>query len=103
MATPPRQPQRISKRVLYKWEQLVYRAKMAAERRAAEEPQGPGAGAASNTTVPQTLLQQANIEAILQTADELAKINPDVGRICTCKFILFPLLQDLSYFLSLGT
>lgn len=57
---------------------------MAAERKAAEEPQGPGAGAASNTTVPQTLLQQANIEAILQTADELAKRNRDVGRICTC-------------------
>ena len=59
---------------------------MAAERRAIDAPQGPGA---SNTTVPQTLLQQANIDAILQTADELAKENPHVARICMCKFIFF--------------
>ncbi|KAG0624695.1 hypothetical protein M758_3G268300 [Ceratodon purpureus] len=83
MATPQRQPQRISKRVLNKWELLVYRAKMAAERRAIDDPQGPGSGSASNTTVPQTLLQQANIDAILQTADELAKENPHVARILT--------------------
>jgi callose synthase len=66
---------------------------MAAERRALDEPQGPGAGSASNTTVPQTLLQQANIDAILQTADELAKENPHVARICMCKFNLFPRLE----------
>lgn len=67
---------------------------MAAERKAAEEPQGPGAGAAANTTVPQTLLQQANIEAILQTADELGKWDRDVARICMCKFILYPRFES---------
>ena len=88
MAT--RQPQRISKRVLNQWELLVYRAKMAAERRAIDDPQGPWQGSASNTTVPQTLLQQANIDAILQTADELTKEDPHVARICTFKLIFFP-------------
>lgn len=48
------------------------------------------AGSSSNTTVPQSLLQQANVDSILQAADELALENPDVGRICMCKFILLP-------------
>lgn len=59
-------------------------SKMAAKRNKLEETQSPGAGASSSTTVSQTFLQHANSGPILQTADELAKSNPDVGRIRTC-------------------
>lgn len=64
---------------------------MEADRRAVLVPQ---AGAASNTTVPQSLHQQANISSILQAADELAKDNRDVGRICRCKFILVVVINE---------
>ncbi|XP_024386368.1 callose synthase 9 isoform X2 [Physcomitrium patens] len=90
MSTRSREPQRISKRILNRWETLVYRAKMEADRRAVLVPQ---AGAASNTTVPQSLHQQANISSILQAADELAKDNRDVGRIL-CEYA-YTLAQDL--------
>lgn len=86
MDTPQRTPRRISKRVLMRWEALVYRARMAAALRGAGEHQA--LGGASNTTVPETLRsQRANINAILETADELGKQDHEVARICTRKFI----------------
>lgn len=56
-------------------------SKMAAKRNKLEETNSAGAEASSNTTVLQTYFQHANSGPILQTADELAKSNPDVGRI----------------------
>lgn len=61
------------------------RREMAAKRKAVEETPSPGPGGASSSIASQTFLDQANI---LQTADELAKSNADVGRICTCEFLL---------------
>nr|XP_024357146.1 callose synthase 9-like isoform X3 [Physcomitrium patens] len=90
MSTRSREPNRISKRILHRWETLVYRAKMAAERK---DLTMSHAGSSSNTTVPQSLLQQANVDSILQAADELALENPDVGRILS--EYAYTLVQDL--------
>lgn len=84
MATPPRAPQRVSKKVMNRWERIVYKAMMVNERRAADEELSRTT-TASNTTVPQSLLQQTNIDAILQTADEVEDENPTVARICKKK------------------
>jgi hypothetical protein len=85
MATPPRAPQRVSKKVMNRWERIVYKAMMVNERRAADEELSRPTTTASNTTVPQSLLQQTNIDAILQTADEVEDENPTVARICKNK------------------
>ncbi|XP_024363886.1 callose synthase 9 isoform X2 [Physcomitrium patens] len=92
MDTPQRTPRRISKRVLMRWEALVYRARMAAALRGAGEHQA--LGGASNTTVPETLRsQRANINAILETADELGKQDHEVARIL-CEHA-YTLVQNL--------
>jgi callose synthase len=68
-----------------RWERIVYKAMMVNERRAADEELSRPTTTASNTTVPQSLLQQTNIDAILQTADEVEDENPTVARICKNK------------------
>lgn len=54
------------------------------EERRAEGEHGPSTeSSASSNLVPQSLLQQTNIDLILQTADEIEPENPQVARICT--------------------
>lgn len=60
----------------------MYKAMMVNERKAADEELSRPTTTASNATVPQSLLQQTNIDAILQTADEVQDENPTVARIC---------------------
>ncbi len=99
MATPSRggggsrvSKQHISKRVLNRWETLVYEAMMAEKRRQSARQGGGGGdddgfGGGDTTTssaafVPQSLQQQINIDAILRTADEVQQDDPQVARIC---------------------
>jgi hypothetical protein len=101
MATPSRggggggnrvPKQHISKRVLNRWETLVYEAMMAEKRRQSARQGGGGGdddgfGGGDTTTssaafVPQSLQQQRNIDAILRAADEVQQDDPQVARIC---------------------
>jgi hypothetical protein len=98
MATPSRggggnrvSKQHISKRVLNRWETLVYEAMMAEKRRQSARQGGGGDddsfGGGDTTTssaalVPQSLQQQRNIDAILRTADDVQQVDPQVARIC---------------------
>lgn len=79
---PPRPPHRISKRVLVKWEKLVEKALL----RSSYNRDGRGRGSNSGQRgerAPQSLAQQADIDAVLQAADEIGQDNPIVARICT--------------------
>jgi hypothetical protein len=100
MERPPRS-NRISKRVLGNWERLVYAAQLRADegttslyhedyRRNTAESSG------SSQAVPQSLSDQANIEAILQAADEVDDVQ--VARLCASSSLTF---LHLFFFLSI--
>jgi len=85
MERPPRPPHRISKRVLVKWEKLVEKALV----RSSYNRDGRGRGSNSGQRgerAPQSLAQQADIDAVLQAADEIGQENIQVARIR--KFVL---------------
>ena len=88
MASSSRPPNRISKRVLFRWEKLVGQAISAAEARALKQNEDAGGNGASATdaAVPQSLLQRTNIDAILEMAEEFQREYPQVALICKCKF-----------------
>ena len=82
---PPRNPQRISRRVLGNWEKLVGRAvRTELLGRASYSRDGWGRGSNSGQTgmAPQSLAQQVDIDAVLQAADEIGQENVQVARIC---------------------
>ncbi|KAG0567651.1 hypothetical protein KC19_7G151300 [Ceratodon purpureus] len=84
MERPPRNPQRISRRVLGNWEKLVARAVRTDLGRASYNRDGRGPGSNSgqrDELAPQSLAQQANIDAVLQAADEIGRENGQVARI----------------------
>lgn len=88
MASSSRPPNRISKRVLFRWEKLVGQAISAAEARALKQNEDAGGNGASATdaAVPQSLLQRTNIDAILEMAEEFQREYPQVALICKCNF-----------------
>lgn len=88
MASSSRPPNRISKRVLFRWEKLVGQAISAAEARALKQDEDAGGKGASATgaAVPQSLLQRTNIDAILEMAEEFQREYPQVALICKCNF-----------------
>jgi hypothetical protein len=89
MERPPRNPQRISRRVLGNWEKLVAKAVRTELGRASYNRDGAGRGSNSGQRgqmAPQSLAQQADIDAVLQAADEIGQENVQVARIC--KFLM---------------
>ena len=84
---PVRASNRISKRVLGNWERVVAKAVREQGRANWPRSEGPSAGAgASSYSVPQSLAQQADINAVMQAADEIGSENLQVARIRTCFF-----------------
>lgn len=85
MERPPRNPQRISRRVLGNWEKLVAKAVRTELGRASYNRDGRGRGSNSGQRgqmAPQSLAQQADIDAVLQAVDEIGHENVQVARIC---------------------
>lgn len=82
---PVRASNRISKRVLGNWERVVAKAVREQGRAIRGRPEGPSAGVGgSSYSVPQSLAQQADINAVMQAADEIESENRQVARIRTC-------------------
>lgn len=103
MERPPRPPHRISKRVLVKWEKLVEKALA----RSSYNRDGRGRESSSGQRgerAPQSLAQQADIDAVLQAADEIEHESIQVARIRTFLFEHYFLLliarSVLQYLLS---
>jgi hypothetical protein len=84
--------------VLGNWERLVYAAQLRAdERRTTEDYRRTTAETSGSAqAVPQSLSDQANIEAILQAADEVDDVQ--VARLCTSSSLTF---LHLFFFLSI--
>lgn len=84
---PARASNRISKRVLGNWERVVAKAVREQGRAIWGRSGGQSAGVGgSSYSVPQSLAQQADINAVMQAADEIESENLQVARIRTCFF-----------------
>lgn len=88
MERPPRPPQRISRRVLGNWEKLVNKAvrtELLGRDRYNRDGRRVGSSYGQRgERTPQSLAQQADIDAVLQASDEIGRHNSQVA--CICKF-----------------